>query len=36
MLVAIGVLGNVEGLFADAVKVEVVKNHIQVDPKNGT
>src|SRR5271166_944548 len=35
MLVAIGVLGNVEGLFADTVKVEIVKNHIQVDPKNG-
>ena len=35
MLVAIGVIGNVEGLFADSVKVEIVKNHIQVDPKNG-
>ena len=35
MLVAIGVLGNVEGLFADTVKVEIVKNHIKVDPKNG-
>jgi dihydrolipoamide dehydrogenase len=35
MLVAIGVVGNVEGLFADSVKVEIVKNHIQVDPKNG-
>src|SRR5271157_5277771 len=35
MLVAIGVIGNVEGLFADTVKVEIVKNHIQVDPKNG-
>ena len=32
---AIGVVGNVEGLFADSVKVEIVKNHIQVDPKNG-
>jgi len=35
MLVAIGVSGNVEGLFADSVKVELVKNHIKVDPKNG-
>ncbi|SRR5579883_994743 len=35
MLVAIGVLGNVEGLFADEVKVEIVKNHIKVDPKHG-
>jgi dihydrolipoamide dehydrogenase len=35
MLVAIGVVGNVEGLFTDSVKVEIVKNHIQVDPKNG-
>src|SRR5262249_51489896 len=35
MLVAIGVLGNVEGLFADEVKVELVKNHIKADPKNG-
>ena len=35
MLVAIGVLGNVEGLFADDVKVEIVKNHIKADPKNG-
>ena len=35
MLVSIGVLGNVEGLFADTVKVEVVKNHIKADPKNG-
>ncbi|MDR3635402.1 MAG: dihydrolipoyl dehydrogenase [Isosphaeraceae bacterium] len=35
MLVAIGVLGNVEGLFADNVKVEIVKNHIKADPKNG-
>src|SRR5579885_2490776 len=35
MLVAIGVLGNVEGLFADEVKVEIVKNHIKVDPNDG-
>ena len=35
MLVSIGVLGNVEGLFADNLKVEVVKNHIKVDPKAG-
>jgi dihydrolipoamide dehydrogenase len=35
MLVAIGVLGNVEGLFADSVKVEIVKNHIKVDPNKG-
>ena len=35
MLVAIGVVGNVENLFADNVKVEIVKNHIKADPKNG-
>jgi dihydrolipoamide dehydrogenase len=35
LLVSIGVLGNVEGLFADSLKVEIVKNHIKVDPKNG-
>jgi dihydrolipoamide dehydrogenase len=35
MLVAIGVVGNVEGLFADSVKVELFKDHIKVDPKNG-
>jgi dihydrolipoamide dehydrogenase len=35
MLVSIGVLGNVEGLFDDKVKVEVVKNHIKADPKKG-
>jgi dihydrolipoamide dehydrogenase len=35
MLVAIGVLGNVEGLFAESVPVEIFKNHIKVDPKNG-
>jgi dihydrolipoamide dehydrogenase len=35
MLVSIGVVGNVEGLFADSLKVELVKNHIKADPKNG-
>src|SRR5262249_4450295 len=35
MLVAIGVLGNVEGLFADEGKVEIVKNHIKAEPKHG-
>jgi dihydrolipoamide dehydrogenase len=35
MLVSIGVLGNVEGLFDDKLKVEIVKNHIKADPKNG-
>ncbi len=35
MLVAIGVVGNVENLFAESVKVELVKNHIKADPKNG-
>src|SRR5262245_53647058 len=35
MLVSIGVLGNVEGLFADTLKVEIVKDHIKADPKNG-
>jgi dihydrolipoamide dehydrogenase len=35
MLVSIGVLGNVEGLFADSLKVAIEKNHIKVDPKNG-
>jgi dihydrolipoamide dehydrogenase len=35
MLVSIGVLGNVEGLFADNVKVAIEKNHIKADPKNG-
>jgi len=35
MLVAIGVMGNVEGLFAESVKVETIKNHIQVDPLRG-
>ena len=35
MLVAIGVQGNVEGLAADQVKLEIVKNHIKADPQNG-
>src|SRR5262249_29000940 len=35
MLVAIGVVGNVENLFADNLKVELVKDHIKADPKNG-
>ena len=35
LLVSIGVLGNVEGLFDDKVKVELVKNHIKADPKQG-
>lgn len=35
MLVAIGVLGNVEGVFADSLGVEIFKNHIKADPKNG-
>jgi dihydrolipoamide dehydrogenase len=35
MLVSIGVLGNVEGVFDDKVKVELIKGHIKADPKNG-
>jgi len=35
MLVAIGVLGNVEGLVADELRLEIVKNHIKADPNNG-
>jgi len=35
MLVAIGVQGNVEGLVADELKLEIVKNHIKADPSNG-
>jgi dihydrolipoamide dehydrogenase len=35
MLVAIGVVANVEGLVADNLKLEVFKNHIKVDPQNG-
>jgi dihydrolipoamide dehydrogenase len=35
MLVAIGVMGNIEGVVADNLKMEVVKHHIKADPKNG-
>ena len=35
MLVSIGVLGNVEGVFADSLGVELFKGHIKADPKNG-
>ncbi len=35
MLVAIGVMGNVEGLVVDDMKLELVMNHIKADPKNG-
>ena len=35
MLVSIGVLANVEGLFADNLKVELVKGHIKADPLKG-
>jgi dihydrolipoamide dehydrogenase len=35
MLVAVGVVGNIEGLFADDVKVELFKDHIKVDPQKG-
>jgi dihydrolipoamide dehydrogenase len=35
MLVAIGVLANVEGLFADNLKIELVKGHIKADPLKG-
>ncbi|WP_435016961.1 dihydrolipoyl dehydrogenase [Tundrisphaera sp. TA3] len=35
LLVSIGVLGNVEGVFADSLNVELVKGHIKADPKNG-
>ncbi|HEU5117727.1 MAG TPA: dihydrolipoyl dehydrogenase, partial [Isosphaeraceae bacterium] len=35
MLVAIGVLGNHEEVLDPKVGVEIVKNHIKVDPKNG-
>ena len=34
MLVSIGVLANVEGLFDDSLKVELVKGHVKADPKN--
>jgi dihydrolipoamide dehydrogenase len=36
MLVAIGVQANVEGLFADSVKVAIEKNHIKVDKQYQT
>jgi dihydrolipoamide dehydrogenase len=35
MLVSIGVLGNVEGLFGEGVNVAIEKNHIKVDPLKG-
>jgi dihydrolipoamide dehydrogenase len=35
LLVSIGVLGNVEGVFADNLGVELFKGHIKADPKNG-
>jgi dihydrolipoamide dehydrogenase len=35
MLVAIGVLGNVEGLFDSRLAVTIEKDHIKADPKNG-
>ena len=35
LLVSIGVLANVEGLFDDKVKVELHKGHIKADPANG-
>jgi dihydrolipoamide dehydrogenase len=35
MLVAIGVVANVEGLVADNLELEIVKNHIKVDPRQG-
>jgi dihydrolipoamide dehydrogenase len=35
LLVAIGVVGNVEGLFDDSVTVELHKNHIKADPAKG-
>ncbi|MDG3004136.1 dihydrolipoyl dehydrogenase [Paludisphaera mucosa] len=34
-LVAIGVTGNVEGLFAPEVKVEIDRGHVKVDRENG-
>ncbi len=36
MLVSIGVVGNVENLFADSVKVTIEKNHIKVNDKYET
>jgi dihydrolipoamide dehydrogenase len=35
MLVAIGVQGNIEGLVADELKLEIVKNHVKADPAKG-
>jgi dihydrolipoamide dehydrogenase len=35
MLVSIGVLGNVEGLFGEGVNVAIEKNHIKADPLKG-
>jgi dihydrolipoamide dehydrogenase len=35
MLVAIGVVGNVEDVATGEVKLELVKNHIKVDPQSG-
>ncbi len=35
MLVSIGVLANVEGLFDDKLGVELFKGHIKADPTNG-
>lgn len=35
VLVAIGVVANVEGLFAEGVQPELVKEHIKADPENG-
>jgi len=35
VLVAIGVQGNVEGLVADEIKLEIVKNHIKAEPAKG-
>src|SRR3954469_11960054 len=35
LLVSIGVLGNVEGVFADSLGVELFKGHIKADPKKG-
>jgi dihydrolipoamide dehydrogenase len=35
LLVAIGVVGNVEEVLDPKLGVELVKNHIKVDPKNG-
>ena len=36
MLVSIGVVGNVENLFADSIKVTIEKNHIKVNDKYET